>query len=49
LLRFQIRDARTGAVVSDEDSGLHMGADYSWNRGAAQLIKDRLLERGDQQ
>jgi hypothetical protein len=43
-IRFQIRDATTGTVVSTEDSGLRMGADYSWNRGAARLIKDRLLE-----
>ena len=43
-VRFQIRDASTGAVVSREDSGLRMGADYSWSRGAARLIKDRLLE-----
>ena len=48
-IRFQIRDAPTGTVVSTEDSGLRMGADYSWNRGAARLIKDRLLERGTQQ
>ena len=48
-VRFQIRDARTGAVVSREDSGLRMGADYSWNRGAARLIKDRLLESRPQQ
>jgi Protein of unknown function (DUF2380) len=43
-VRFQIRDARTGAVLSNADSGLRMGADYSWSRGAARLIKDRLLE-----
>lgn len=43
-VRFQIRDARTGAVVSSENSGLRMGADYSWDRGAARLVKDRLLE-----
>ena len=42
-VRFQIRDARTGALISDEESGLRMGADYSWGRGAARLIKDRLL------
>ena len=42
-VRFQIRDARTGAILSDEESGLRMGADYSWSRGAAELIKDRLL------
>lgn len=44
-VRFQIRDARTGAAVSEADSGLRMGADYSWRRGAVQLIKDRLLEK----
>lgn len=43
-IRFQIRDAPTGAVVATEDSGLRMGADYSWSRGAARLISDRLLE-----
>ncbi len=49
IVRFQIRDARTGAVVSAGDSGLRMGANYSWNRGAARLIKDRLLESRAQQ
>ena len=48
-VRFEIRDARTGIIISDGDSGLRMGADYSWSRGAVRLIKDRLLERGDQQ
>jgi hypothetical protein len=43
MVRFQIRDARTGSLVSDAKSGLRMGADYSWHRGAARLIKDRLL------
>jgi hypothetical protein len=44
-VRFHIRDAQTGAILSDEDSGLRMGADYSWSRGAVRLIKDRLLEK----
>jgi hypothetical protein len=48
-VRFRIRDARTGAVVSNEESGLRMGADYSWSRGAAELVKDRLLASGAQQ
>jgi hypothetical protein len=48
-VRFQIRDAHTGAVVSNEESGLRMGADYSWSRGAAELVKDRLLASGVQQ
>jgi len=43
-VRFQIRDARSGAVVSAGDSGLRMGADYAWGRGAVRLVKDRLLE-----
>jgi Protein of unknown function (DUF2380) len=44
VVRYQIRDARTGAVVSAASSGLRMGADYSWARGAVRLIKDQLLE-----
>jgi Protein of unknown function (DUF2380) len=48
VVRFQIRDARTGAVISAATSGLRMGADYSWSRGAVRLIKDRLLEAPDQ-
>ena len=43
-IRFQVRDARIGTVISEGDSGLRMGADYSWSRGAVRLIKDRLLE-----
>jgi hypothetical protein len=44
---FQIRDTRTGAVLAAADSGLRLGADYSWSRGAVRLIKDRLLEKQD--
>ncbi len=46
---FQIRDARTGAVVSKGDSGLRMGADYSWKRGAVRLLADRLIKAEPQQ
>ncbi|MGH8734295.1 MAG: DUF3280 domain-containing protein [Burkholderiales bacterium] len=46
-VRYQIRDASTGEVLSSADSGLRMGADYSWSRGAVRLIKDRLLEKKD--
>jgi len=42
-VRFQIRDARTGALVLARQSDLRLGADYSWNRGAAALINDHLL------
>jgi Protein of unknown function (DUF2380) len=45
---FQIRDARTGAVITNRQSGLRMGADYSWSRGAASLVKSSLLETRDQ-
>lgn len=48
-VRYQIRDAATGTVLSSADSGLRMGADYSWSRGAVRLIKDRLLEKQVQQ
>jgi hypothetical protein len=48
-VRYQIRDASTGAILSSADSGLRMGADYSWSRGAVRLIKDRLLEKKSQQ
>ena len=47
-VRFQIRDAASGAVVSDADSGLRMGADYSWSRGATRLVQDLLLEQRPQ-
>ena len=43
-LGFQVRDARTGAVLSRGDSGLRMGADYSWKRGAVRLVSDKLIE-----
>jgi hypothetical protein len=42
-VRFQICDARTGALVLAQQSDLRMGADYSWNRGAAALINHSLL------
>ncbi|WP_342740515.1 DUF2380 domain-containing protein [Bradyrhizobium sp. B117] len=43
-LGFQVRDARTGAVLARGDSGLRMGADYSWKRGAVRLVSERLVE-----
>lgn len=43
-LGFQVRDARTGAVLARDDSGLRMGADYSWKRGAVRLVRDRLID-----
>jgi hypothetical protein len=46
---FQLRDARTGKLLSVERTDLRMGANYSWNRGAEWLIKNRLLEKQAQQ
>jgi Protein of unknown function (DUF2380) len=43
--RFQLRDARTGDLISGDDSGLRMGANYSWSKGAVRLISDRLLKQ----
>jgi hypothetical protein len=43
-LGFQVRDAKTGAVLARGDSGLRLGADYSWKRGAVRLVSDRLIE-----
>ncbi|MEY9185547.1 hypothetical protein ABIG06_007099 [Bradyrhizobium sp. USDA 326] len=43
-LGFQLRDARTGTVLALGDSGLRMGADYSWKRGAVRLVSDQLIE-----
>jgi uncharacterized protein DUF2380 len=42
--RFQLHDARSGDLISAGDSGLRMGANYSWSKGASRLISDRLLE-----
>ncbi len=45
---YRIRDARTGSVIATEQTGLRMGADYSWTRGATALIKARLLKEQEQ-
>lgn len=42
-LQLVIRDARTGATVSDNFSGLRMGANYSWPRGVKWLMINRIL------
>jgi hypothetical protein len=43
VVGFQLRDAKSGALIAAQDTGLRMGANYSWSRGAARLIEDRLL------
>lgn len=42
-VRYQIRDAHTGDVVSSERTELRLGANYSWDRGTRWLIENRLL------
>ena len=44
VIRFQIRDAHTGTLILAPQSGLRIGADYSWDRGAAALVRDSLLD-----
>jgi hypothetical protein len=48
IVGFHLRDSRNGTVVADGDSGLRMGANYSWSRGATRLVRDRLLDGGEQ-
>jgi Protein of unknown function (DUF2380) len=43
VVRFQIRDARSGDVILVRESGLRMGANYSWPRGATALVRSGLL------
>ena len=43
VVRFEIRDAHTGALLLARQSGLRMGANDSWGRGAADLINNGLL------
>jgi Protein of unknown function (DUF2380) len=43
IVGFQLRDAKSGALIAAQDTGLRMGANYSWSRGASRLIADRLL------
>lgn len=44
VVSFQLRDAKTGAMLASRQTDLRMGANYSWSRGATRLIKDALLE-----
>jgi Protein of unknown function (DUF2380) len=43
VVGFQLRDAKSGTLIAAQDTGLRMGANYSWSRGASRLIEDRLL------
>lgn len=41
--RFELRDANSGALLLAKQSGIRLGADYSWPLGAAALIRNNLL------
>ena len=43
-LQVVIRDARTGAVLSNSFSGLRMGANYAWPRAVTSLIDNKILQ-----
>jgi Protein of unknown function (DUF2380) len=42
-LQILVRDSQTGAVVSNDFTGLRMGANYSWPRGVTWLMNKRIL------
>ncbi|WP_296579820.1 DUF3280 domain-containing protein [Xanthobacter sp.] len=43
-LRIELRDTRTGDLVMLRSSGLRMGADYAWSRGARAVVRQALAE-----
>jgi len=42
-LQILVRDANTGAILSNDFSGLRMGANYAWPRGVKWLMDNRIL------
>jgi hypothetical protein len=44
MVRIVITDAKTGTILSHLQTGLRMGADYSWDRGVESLIGQQLLK-----
>jgi hypothetical protein len=42
-LQILVRDAQTGAVLSNNFTGLRMGANYAWPRGVKWLMENRIL------
>jgi len=44
-LQFVVRDAQTGAVLSNDFTGLRMGANYAWPRGVRWLMDNNFLIR----
>ena len=42
-LQILVRDSRTGTVLSNDFTGLRMGANYSWPRGVKSLMNNTIL------
>jgi hypothetical protein len=42
-LQILVRDAESGAVISNDFTGLRMGANYAWPRGAKWLMENKVL------
>lgn len=42
-LQILVRDSETGAVLSNDFTGLRMGANYAWPRGVRWLMDNRIL------
>ena len=42
-LQIVVRDAATGAILSNTFTGLRMGANYAWPRGVRWLMDNRIL------
>ncbi|MET0070965.1 MAG: DUF3280 domain-containing protein [Candidatus Thiodiazotropha sp.] len=42
-LQILIRDSQTGAILSNDFTGLRMGANYAWPRGVKWLMKNKIL------
>ncbi len=42
-LQILVRDAQSGAVISNDFTGLRMGANYAWPRGVKWLMEHKIL------
>jgi hypothetical protein len=43
-LQIIVRDARTGAILSNAFSGLRMGANYAWPRAVTSMLDNNILQ-----
>jgi hypothetical protein len=42
-LQIIVKDAQSGAVLSNDFTGLRMGANYAWPRGVKWLMEHKIL------